>query len=62
MTRYVYASPFLQGNLHYYLEEENCNDQFSIIYEGGQKTAIMLNAASEAVVVEERPVSCIPGF
>ncbi|XP_076808792.1 eukaryotic translation initiation factor 3 subunit B-like [Clavelina lepadiformis] len=43
------------GNLHYYLEEEDCSDQFSIIYEGGQKTAILLNSTSGPSVVEERP-------
>nr|XP_039256545.1 eukaryotic translation initiation factor 3 subunit B-like [Styela clava] len=42
------------GNLHYYLEEEDCNDQFSIIYEGGDKTAIFLNTHTEPALLEER--------
>nr|CAB3241613.1 eukaryotic translation initiation factor 3 subunit B-like [Phallusia mammillata] len=42
------------GNLHYYLEEEDSNDQFSVIYEGGEKTAIYLNTAAEPVAIEER--------
>lgn len=42
------------GNLHYYLEEEDNNDQFSIIYEGGDKTAIYLNTHTDPSLLEER--------
>jgi len=42
------------GNLHYYLQEEDSNDQFSVIYECGEKTAIFLNTATEPYLLEER--------
>uniref|UniRef100_H2Y9Y5 RRM domain-containing protein n=1 Tax=Ciona savignyi TaxID=51511 RepID=H2Y9Y5_CIOSA len=42
------------GNLHYFLEDEDCNNQFSVIYEGGEKTAIFLNTASEPGLLERR--------
>lgn len=45
------------GNTHSYLLDENCFDQFSVIYEGGGKTAIYLNSVPEPTVVEERKVS-----
>ncbi|XP_076055682.1 eukaryotic translation initiation factor 3 subunit b [Oratosquilla oratoria] len=42
------------GNLSYYLLEENCFDQFSVIYEGGTTTAIYLNSVPEVTVVAKR--------
>ncbi|KAF2359212.1 Eukaryotic translation initiation factor 3 subunit B [Trinorchestia longiramus] len=42
------------GNVHYYLLDENCFDQFAVIYEGGAKTAIYLNSVPEPTIVEER--------
>lgn len=46
-----------QGNLHYWLLDERCFDQFSVIYEGGDKTAIFQNAPDEPNLIEERAVS-----
>lgn len=48
------------GNLRYWLLDPDCIDQYSVIYEGGEKTAIMqnciyLNSVREPVVIEERP-------
>jgi translation initiation factor 3 subunit B len=34
--------------------DPHCYDQFSVIYEGGEKTAIFLNSHSEPTPVEER--------
>ena len=45
-----------QGNLKYWLMDKNGYDQFSVIYEGGARTAVYLNASSEPTVVEERAV------
>ncbi|KAK8730659.1 hypothetical protein OTU49_007860, partial [Cherax quadricarinatus] len=42
------------GNMSYYLLDENCFDQFSIIYDGGTTTAIYLNAVPEAIEVAKR--------
>jgi len=48
------------GNLHYYLLDENCYDQFSVIHNPrntghGNKTSIFLNSMPEPTTVEERP-------
>lgn len=45
------------GNMSYYLLDDNCFDQFSIIYDGGTTTAIYLNAVPEAIEVAKREVS-----
>ena len=45
------------GNLHYYLNDENCFDQFSVIHNGGAKTSIFLNSVPEPTAVQERDVS-----
>lgn len=42
------------GNLHYYLLEENCFDQFSVITNGGLNTAIYLNSVPEPSLIEAR--------
>ncbi|GAB6032742.1 Eif3-s9p [Chamberlinius hualienensis] len=43
------------GNLHSFLLDPDCFDQFSIIYEGGEKTAIWLNCSPDPVILEDRP-------
>ncbi|XP_067673505.1 eukaryotic translation initiation factor 3 subunit B-like [Haliotis asinina] len=42
------------GNLRYWLQNKDCRDQYSVIYEGGEKTAIFLNSGSEPTLIEER--------
>ncbi|XP_043566987.1 eukaryotic translation initiation factor 3, subunit Ba [Chiloscyllium plagiosum] len=42
------------GNLRYWLEDPDCRDQCSIIYESGDRTAILWNDIKEPVVIEER--------
>ncbi|XP_038067508.1 eukaryotic translation initiation factor 3 subunit B-like [Patiria miniata] len=42
------------GNLRFWLQEPDCNDQYSVIFDGGEKTAIFMNTSTEASVVEER--------
>uniref|UniRef100_UPI00398E3F4D eukaryotic translation initiation factor 3 subunit B-like n=1 Tax=Pristiophorus japonicus TaxID=55135 RepID=UPI00398E3F4D len=42
------------GNLRYWIEDPDCRDQCSIIYESGDRTAIMWNDVKEPVVIEER--------
>nr|XP_011432969.2 eukaryotic translation initiation factor 3 subunit B [Crassostrea gigas] len=42
------------GNLRYFLQEPDCYDQFSVIYDGGDRTAIFKNTAREPVLIEER--------
>ena len=37
--------------------DSHCYDQYSVIYEGGDRTAIMKNAHNEPMVIEERAVS-----
>ena len=49
-------SCIFQGNLRYFLQEPDCCDEFSIIYEGGEKTAIHKNTPRESTVLEERAV------
>ena len=48
---------YLQGNLRQWLMDPHCYDQFSVIYEGGDRTAIWNNVSGEPVVLEERSVS-----
>ena len=53
------------GNLHYYLLDENCFDQFVVIHNPrntgevfqGNKTSIYLNSMPEPSLVDERAVS-----
>jgi len=42
------------GNLRAWLTNPHCYDQFSVIYEGGEKTGIFFNSHGEPTVVEER--------
>ncbi|XP_062602695.1 eukaryotic translation initiation factor 3 subunit B-like [Saccostrea cucullata] len=42
------------GNLRYFLQDPDCFDQFSVIYDGGERTAIFRNTTREPVLVEER--------
>ncbi|XP_069124801.1 eukaryotic translation initiation factor 3 subunit B-like [Argopecten irradians] len=42
------------GNLRYFLQEPDCVDQYSVIYEGGERTAIFKNTSREPTVIEER--------
>uniref|UniRef100_A0A4W3JH05 Eukaryotic translation initiation factor 3 subunit B n=1 Tax=Callorhinchus milii TaxID=7868 RepID=A0A4W3JH05_CALMI len=42
------------GNLRYWLEDPDCRDQCSIIYESGDRTAILWNDVKEPVTIEER--------
>lgn len=45
-----------KGNLRYFQQDPDCYDQFSVIYDGGERTAIFKNTAREPVVIEERAV------
>ncbi|XP_030839766.1 eukaryotic translation initiation factor 3 subunit B [Strongylocentrotus purpuratus] len=42
------------GNMRNWLLDKECNDQYSVISDGGETTAILLNSKTEANVVEER--------
>lgn len=42
------------GNLRYFLQEPDCFDEFSVIYDGGERTAIHKNSPRESTVLEER--------
>ena len=46
-----------QGNMRHWIEDSDCRDQYSVIYESGERTAIFANDAKEPIVVEERAVS-----
>ncbi|CAH1273290.1 EIF3B [Branchiostoma lanceolatum] len=51
------AQPYKDpGNLWYWLEDAECNDQYSVIYDGGERTAIFQNThgGTEQALVEER--------
>lgn len=48
---------FIQGNMRHWIEDQDCRDQYSVIYESGERTAIFSNDAKEPIVVEERAVS-----
>lgn len=50
----VIVNDWLQGNLHSWLLNTHCYDQFSLIYEGGDRTAIFNNTHQEPVLIEER--------
>nr|CAG4640661.1 EOG090X01UY [Eulimnadia texana] len=43
-----------QGALQYYLLERDANDQFSVVYEQGEKVSVYLNSQPEPAVLEER--------
>lgn len=43
--------------MRHWIEDADCRDQYSVIYEAGERTAIFANDAKEPVTVEERAVS-----
>lgn len=47
----------VQGNMRHWIEDADCRDQYSVIYEAGERTAIFANDAKEPITVEERAVS-----
>lgn len=49
-------SVFFQGNLRYWLEEAECRDQYSVIFESGDRTSIFWNDVKDPVSIEERAV------
>lgn len=48
-----------QGCLQYYLLDQDACDQYSIVYEQGDKVAVNLNTQPEPTLLEERPVKII---
>ncbi|XP_033630442.1 eukaryotic translation initiation factor 3 subunit B-like [Asterias rubens] len=42
------------GNMRFWLQEQDCNDQYSVIFDGGEKTSIFANSSTDATLVEER--------
>ncbi|XP_034087242.1 eukaryotic translation initiation factor 3, subunit Ba [Gymnodraco acuticeps] len=42
------------GNMRHWTEDPDCRDQYSVIYEAGERTAIFNNDAKEPIVSEER--------
>ncbi|MBW00651.1 Eukaryotic translation initiation factor 3 subunit B, partial [Eschrichtius robustus] len=42
------------GNLRYWLEEAECRDQYSVIFESGDRTSIFWNDVKDPVSIEER--------
>uniref|UniRef100_A0A7N8YIA2 Eukaryotic translation initiation factor 3 subunit B n=1 Tax=Mastacembelus armatus TaxID=205130 RepID=A0A7N8YIA2_9TELE len=42
------------GNMRHWIEDPDCRDQYSVIYEAGERTAIFSNDAKEPITVEER--------
>uniref|UniRef100_A0A4W5KPW8 Uncharacterized protein n=1 Tax=Hucho hucho TaxID=62062 RepID=A0A4W5KPW8_9TELE len=45
------------GNMRHWMEDPDCRDQYSVIYESGERTAIFNNDAKDPIVSEERAVS-----
>lgn len=43
-----------RGNLNYWLLEPDCYDQYSVLYEGGETTAVYLNSMPEPTLLKER--------
>lgn len=43
--------------MRHWIEDPDCRDHFSVIYESGERTAIYANDAKESITVEERAVS-----
>lgn len=52
---------YFQGNLRYFLQETDCFDEYSVIYDGGERTAILKNSPREPTVIEERTVRGVTG-
>ncbi|KAF0037108.1 hypothetical protein F2P81_009982 [Scophthalmus maximus] len=42
------------GNMRHWIEDPDCRDHYSVIYESGERTAIFSNDAKEPIVAEER--------
>uniref|UniRef100_A0A673J120 Eukaryotic translation initiation factor 3 subunit B n=1 Tax=Sinocyclocheilus rhinocerous TaxID=307959 RepID=A0A673J120_9TELE len=42
------------GNLRHWLEDPDCRDQYSVIYDSGERTGIFANDVKEPIEVEER--------
>ncbi|XP_070581351.1 eukaryotic translation initiation factor 3 subunit B-like [Ptychodera flava] len=42
------------GNLKWWLLDADCNDQYSVIYDGGERTAIFWNTSAGPASIEER--------
>ncbi|KAF7242985.1 Eukaryotic translation initiation factor 3 subunit B [Varanus komodoensis] len=42
------------GNLRYWLEDADCRDQYSVIFESGDRTTIYWNDVKDPVTIEER--------
>lgn len=47
----------VQGNMRHWIEDSDCRDQYSVIYEAGERTAIFNNDAKDPIISEERAVS-----
>ena len=47
---------FVQGNLKSWLLDKDCNDQYSVIYAGGQQVAIFQNKRNGPELIKSRPV------
>lgn len=45
--------------MRHWIEDTDCRDQYSVIYEAGERTAIYDNDAKEPIVSEERAVSSV---
>lgn len=46
----------MQGNMRHWIEDADCRDQYSVIYEAGERTAIFNNDAKDPITAEERAV------
>lgn len=55
----VFLLCFSQGNLRYWLEDPDCRDQYSVIFESGDRTSIFWNDIKEPVQIEDRAVSVL---
>jgi hypothetical protein len=45
--------------LRYWLEEAECRDQYSVIFESGDRTSIFWNDVKDPVSIEERAVGTL---
>lgn len=43
--------------MRHWIEDADCRDQYSVIYEAGERTAIFNNDAKDPITAEERAVS-----
>lgn len=43
--------------MRHWIEDSDCRDQYSVIYEAGERTAIFNNDAKDPIIAEERAVS-----